>query len=201
MVQLKKMNSTPPFILASSSPRRRELLTEAGFIFEVIALDINEQHPMGLSPLEVVEHLALQKLNASKKWLAKSLVLTADTLVFKENKILGKPKGRANAIEMLLELSDCQHSVVTSVCLGYRNKLHQFSVSTTVDFAKLSMEQIIYYVDSYEPYDKAGSYGIQEWIGKIGIRHINGSYTNVVGLPMHETYQAIIRWSDQWLHK
>lgn len=199
MAQLKKMNSTPKFILASSSPRRSELLAEAGFTFEVISLDINEQQPDDLSPTAVVEHLARQKLNACEPWLAKSLVLTADTLVFKDSSILGKPRDRNHAIEMLTELSDSKHTVITSVCLGYQKQVQQFSVATIVAFAKLSNEQIVYYIDNYQPYDKAGSYGIQEWIGKIGVRKIDGSYTNVVGLPMQETYIAIVSLSNQWL--
>ena len=199
MAQLEMMNSTPPFILASSSPRRRELLHDAGFNFDVIAIDVDETHPNNLSPTAVVEYLALKKLGASKEWLAKFLVVTADTLVFKGNTILGKPNDRPHAIEMLKTLSDSEHQVATSVCIGYHDKVDQFTVNTIVDFAALSEDQIEYYVDHYLPFDKAGSYGIQEWIGEIGIRKINGSYTNVVGLPMHETYHSIVRLSKDWL--
>lgn len=193
------MNSTPPFILASSSPRRRGLLRDAGFNFDVIAIDVSEDHPEGLSPIAVVEHLAHRKLLACKEWLAKFLVVTADTLVFKHNTILGKPNDRPHAIEMLRELSNSKHKVATSVCLGYQNQVHQFTVSTIVYFAKLSDDEIEYYVDHYMPFDKAGSYGIQEWIGQIGVQKIEGSYTNVVGLPMHETYHAIVDLSKKWL--
>ena len=199
MVLSKMMNSTPPFILASSSPRRRGLLRDAGFNFDVIAIDVDENHPEGLSPVAVVEHLANRKLLSCKEWLAKFLVVTADTLVFKNNTILGKPKDRPHAIEMLNELSNSKHMVATSVCIGFQNQTHQFTVTTIVDFAPLSTDEITYYVDHYMPFDKAGSYGIQEWIGQIGIKKIEGSYTNVVGLPMHETYHAIVDLSKKWL--
>ena len=193
------MNSTPPFILASSSPRRRELLHDAGFNFDIIAIDVDEAQPSGLSPIEIVEHLAHKKLAACEEWLAKFLVVTADTLVFKGSIILGKPMDRPHAIEMLRELSNSQHKVATSVCIGYQDKIHQFTVITKVDFARLSTDEIDYYVDHSMPFDKAGSYGIQEWIGQIGIIKIDGSYTNVVGLPMHETYHAIAELSKKWL--
>lgn len=193
------MNSTPPFILASSSPRRRGLLRDAGFNFDVIAIDVDETHPEGLSPIEIVEFVALKKLASCNEWLAKFLVVTADTLVFKEDAILGKPSDRSHAVEMLTELSNSRHTVATSVCLGYQNQVHQLTVTTQVDFAQLSNDEIEYYVDHYMPFDKAGSYGIQEWIGQIGIKKIDGSYTNVVGLPMHETYHAIVDLSNKWL--
>ena len=193
------MNSTPPFILASSSPRRRALLRDAGFNFDVIAIDVDETHPAGLSPIEIVEFLAHKKLAASNEWLAKFLVLTADTLVFKEDTIFGKPNDRPHAIEMLRALSNGEHKVATSVCLGYQNQVHQFTVTTKVDFAQLSSDEIEYYVDHYLPFDKAGSYGIQEWIGLVGIKKIDGSYTNVVGLPMHETFHAVVALSKKWL--
>ena len=199
MVQLEMMNSTPPFILASSSPRRRGLLRDAGFIFDVIGIDVDETHPEGLSPIETVEFVALKKLAAGNEWLAKFLVITADTLVFKDGTIYGKPNDRPHAIEMLNNLSNSRHTVATSVCLGYKDQVHQLTVSTHVDFALLSKDEIEYYVDHYIPFDKAGSYGIQEWIGQIGIKKIDGSYTNVVGLPMHETYHAIIDFSNKWL--
>jgi septum formation protein len=193
------MNSTPPFILASSSPRRRELLHDAGFNFDVIAIDVNEDHPEGLAPVTVVELIARRKLDACKEWLKKFLVVTADTLVYKENAILGKPKDRPHAIEMLNMLSNSKHKVATSVCIGYHENVHQFTVKTIVEFAQLSEDEIEYYVDHYMPFDKAGSYGIQEWIGQVGIRKIDGSYTNVVGLPMHETYHSIVGLSKDWL--
>jgi nucleoside triphosphate pyrophosphatase len=193
------MNSIPPFILASSSPRRQELLRSAGFNFKTVKIDVDEDFHASLAPLEVVAFLAHKKLAACKKWLVNSLVVTADTLVFEENTILGKPVDRQEAVAMLGQLSDCEHQVATSVCLGYQDKIHQFTVITAVSFAQLDLEQINYYVDNYNPYDKAGGYGIQDWIGQVAISKINGSYTNVVGLPLHETYHAIIALSKKWL--
>ena len=169
------MNSTPPFILASSSPRRRELLRDAGFNFDVIAIDVDETHPEGLSPRKTVEFLAHKKLLACKEWLAKVLVVTADTLVFKGDIIFGKPGNRSEAIKMLNELSNSRHTVATSICLGYQNQIHQQTVTTLVEFAEVSSNDVEYYVDHYMPFDKAGSYGIQEWIGLIGIKKIDGS--------------------------
>ena len=112
---------------------------------------------------------------------------------------MGKPHNRQEAIAMLQQLSGKMHFVTTSVCLGYQKNTHQFKVTTRVYFAPLNQAEIAYYVEQYRPFDKAGSYGIQEWIGQIGITKIEGSYTNVVGLPMPETYRAIIDCSKQWL--
>lgn len=193
------MNSIPPFILASSSPRRKQLLEEVGFTFEVVSINTDESFDEKMNPNDVVEFLARKKLLAANSWLQKSLVITADTLVIKENQILGKPQDRQEAIEMLRFLSNGQHHVVTSVCLGYKNHLEQFSVKTKVQFDKLKKEEIEHYVDHYLPFDKAGSYGIQEWVGLIGIIKIEGSYTNVVGLPINETYRAIIDFSSKWI--
>ena len=194
------MRSTEPFILASSSPRRRELLHDAGFNFDVISIDADESYPVDLAPLEVVDFIALQKLKACSEWLKKFVVVTADTLVFKDKTILGKPKDRKQATMMLASLSNHVHTVTTSVCIGYKDLVHQFNVSTQVYFAKLSDDEIEYYVEHYLPFDKAGGYGIQEWIGQIGIEKIEGSYTNVVGLPMHETFHAIVAMSKKWLN-
>jgi len=192
------MRSTEPFILASASPRRSELLHDAGFNFDVISINTDESYPSDLSPVEVVDHIALQKLKACTEWLAKFVVVTADTLVFKEDDILGKPNDRKEATNMLESLSDCVHTVTTSVCIGFKQYVHQFNVSTQVYFSALSSEEIEYYVEHYLPFDKAGSYGIQEWIGQIGIKKIEGSYTNVMGLPMHETFHAIVSMSKKW---
>ncbi|MEN8250403.1 MAG: Maf family protein, partial [Bacteroidota bacterium] len=142
-----------PFILASASPRRKELLEEAGLDFEVIKLNIDESHPDGLSPLETVDFLAKKKLSRCSKWLKERLVITADTLVFKGDHILGKPGDRQHAIEMLNQLSGSDHIVTTSVCIGYKKHIHQFNVSTKVTFTNLSQLEIEYYVDSYKPYD------------------------------------------------
>ncbi|MGB5782367.1 MAG: Maf family protein [Eudoraea sp.] len=193
------LHPVPPFILASQSPRRRELLRNAGFNFDSISVDVDETIDPALPPLELVDSLALKKLNACTDYLNKCIVITADTLVFKRNQVLGKPTDRDEAIKMLQTLSNTSHVVTTSVCLGYQAQVYQFNVSTKVYFAALIDEVIEYYVDHYQPMDKAGAYGIQEWIGEIGISRIEGSYTNVVGLPLNETYQAIVEKSALWL--
>lgn len=187
-----------PFILASGSPRRKELLEQAGLSFDIHRVDVDETINPALKPIEVVDELAFKKLEACETLLANNLVITADTLVFKENEILGKPINRDDAIRMLGLLSAADHNVTTSVCLGYKEKVHQFNITTVVHFNALSDEVITYYIDNYEPYDKAGSYGIQEWIGLMAIDRIEGSYTNVVGLPVAETCRAIIHVNQQW---
>lgn len=193
------LHPIPPFILASQSPRRRELLRNAGFNFDSISVDVDESIDPGLPPLELVDSLALKKLKACTEYLNKCIVITADTLVFKGNQVLGKPRDRDEAIKMLKTLANASHTVTTSVCLGYQDNVHQFNVSTKVYFAMLTDEIIEYYIDHYQPMDKAGAYGIQEWIGEIGISRIEGSYTNVVGLPLNETYQAIVEKTGLWL--
>ena len=193
------LKAIPPFILGSGSPRRRELLRDAGFNFDIIKVDVDETIPEKLTPIEAVDYLSMKKLVACKEFCKENLVLTADTLVFLEDKILGKPNNRDEAISMLELLSGKTHQVITSVCLGYQENQFQYNVSTAVTFAILDRNIISYYIDHYQPFDKAGSYGIQEWIGEIGIPRIEGSFTNVVGLPMHETYHAIVKYSKQWI--
>lgn len=190
--------ATPSFILASRSPRRQELLARAGFKFKTISVDVDESFKAGNNPVVIAAELALRKLKACDQWLEEHLVLTADTLVFIDKMILGKPHDREDARAMLKSLSGRKHQVVTAVCLGYHNHIHKLNVVTDVYFGELTEDEIAYYIENYQPFDKAGSYGIQDWIGDIGIHHIEGSYTNVVGLPMHETYVAIIEKSKEW---
>ena len=188
----------PSFILASASPRRRELLTDAGFSFSIRKIDFDEQIQPHLEPLEVVDDLAQQKLFACRPLYPDKLVLTADTIVYKDKTVLGKPEDRKEAIKMLNLLNGTSHFVTTSVCLGYNDNSHQFNTTTKVSFRDLTEYEIDYYIDNYQPFDKAGSYGIQEWLGQIGITSIEGSYTNVVGLPVPETYQALLKFSQEW---
>lgn len=181
-------------ILGSGSPRRKQLLEEMGFTLEIIPLDIDESFPEDLACEEVAHFVAEQKMNALK--LIKSddqILLTADTTVISKNQLLGKPANDKEAFAMLQFLSGTKHIVNTAVVIALNGNIEKIDCQTEVYFNNLTTDQINYYLDKYKPFDKAGSYGIQDWIGLIGINQINGSYTNVVGLPTDESYKAIQR--------
>lgn len=179
-------------VLGSKSPRRQELLAGMGFQFEIRTKDTDETFPTSLQPVDVPVFLAELKSDALVETLVEGEVLiTSDTIVLLEGEILGKPTDATHATEMLRRLAGKSHDVVTGVCLRSTQKKHSFSVSTRVYFKPLSTEQINYYVANYKPFDKAGSYGIQEWIGYVGIDKIEGSYFNVVGLPTAELWDAL----------
>ena len=183
-------------LLGSNSPRRRELLAGLDLNFEVKVIPgLEEHYPPTLQPEEIPVFLARQKAEAYIPTLSdKTLLITADTIVWNQNKVIGKPKDRKDAIQMLQSLSGHEHHVVTGVCLTTTKKQKAFSVVSTVKFAALTDEEISYYVDKYRPFDKAGAYGIQEWIGYIGVESINGSFYNVMGLPIRKVYEALKRW-------
>lgn len=178
-------------ILASNSPRRKELLSGLNKSITIrIKNDIDESYPSTLSALDVPEYLSKKK--ASNYEVADDeILITADTLVMVNNIILGKPKDEKEAFDMLRLLSNKTHTVATGVCLKTFNKSISFTDVTEVCFKELSDEEINYYVSQFKPFDKAGSYGIQEWIGYIGITSIKGSYFNVMGLPLHRVYENI----------
>ena len=179
-------------ILASNSPRRKDLLTKMGVDFEVRIKEINEDFPSNLSPKEVAEYLAKKKSNAYRESVSKNeLVITADTLVSSEDKILNKPETKEEARQMLEFLSNNTHEVITGVSLMTCENQIIFSVISKVTFGELSTEEIIKYVDSGLPMDKAGAYGIQDWIGTIAVTKIEGSYENIVGLPTQELYRQL----------
>ena len=188
-------------LLASKSPRRRELLSQLGCEVEFVSIDVDEHIGTPLPPADVAEHLARRKAAAYTGTLAKDEVLvTADTVVVLGNEVLGKPANRDEAIAMLHELSGRKHTVYTGVCLrtswddGFplcNDNLVSFTEATDVFFNKLSDEDITYYVDTYRPFDKAGAYGIQEWIGMVGISRIDGCYYNVVGLPVARLWRTL----------
>ncbi len=179
-------------ILASQSPRRRQILKDAGVTFESRAKDTNEDFSPGLAKHEVPVHLAQKKAAAFLPDLKNyELLITADTVVIIEGEILNKPADRAEAIQMLQKISGKMHEVVTGVCLTTPDKQISFSDLTRVYFLPLSQSDIEYYVDTHKPFDKAGSYGIQEYIGYIGIEKIEGSYFNVMGLPIHKVIAAL----------
>jgi septum formation protein len=183
----------PQIILASKSPRRQELLKLMDLEFRIVLKEVDESYPDNLTPEEVAVYIATQKAKAFDETVGDEIVLTADTIVCIDDLILGKPENTAHAIEMLQLLSGRMHRVITGVCLLYKHQYHSFYDVSEVYFSKLSDEEITTYVNKYQPFDKAGSYGIQERIGLIGIERINGSYTNVVGLPTEKLYRELAK--------
>ena len=181
-------------ILASNSPRRRELLGGLGIDFEVKVLpDIEESYPADMPVDGIAEYIACEKAQAYLGVMrADDLVITADTVVIAGQEVMGKPLDAADAHRMLRRLSGCRHQVTTGVCLATSIRQRSFSVTTYVDFKELTDEEIDYYVDTYRPFDKAGAYGIQEWIGYIGVTGIEGSYFNVMGLPVQRIYTELV---------
>ncbi|WP_308267951.1 Maf-like protein [Prevotella sp.] len=178
-------------ILASNSPRRKELLGGLGVDFEVKVLKgVDESYPESLLATDVTEYIAAEKA-AAYTVKDDELLITADTVVIVGRDILGKPADAADACGMLRELSGKTHQVVTGVCLTTSKEQRRFSVTTDVTFKQLSDAEINYYVDKYKPYDKAGAYGIQEWIGYIGVTALSGSYYNVMGFPVQRVYEEL----------
>ena len=189
---LKKLSKQYNIILGSASPRRKELLSDLGLSFSIQTTDKEETFMHSLKEEEIAEFLAKQKSEfLSDNLQQNDLLITADTIVSFKNKLLNKPKNKEEAFETLNKLSENTHKVITGVCLKSKNKEILFSVTTLVTFKALSEDEINHYINKYNPYDKAGAYGIQDWIGKIGINNINGSYTNVVGLPISDLYQHL----------
>ncbi|AHM58312.1 Maf-like protein [Flammeovirgaceae bacterium 311] len=185
------MNLPYPIILASNSPRRQELLTRLGITFSVRVKDTDEQFPADMPAGEVARFLAMKKAEAFREELQEELIITADTTVVLGNNVLNKPASAAEAVSMLKSLSGTSHKVITGVCLLHRNQIISFDDTTVVYFTQLDATEIDYYVTHYKPFDKAGSYGIQEWIGMIGIKKIEGSYYNVMGLPVEKLYKHL----------
>ena len=181
-------------ILASGSPRRQQFLKELDVDFEIQLKDIEEIYPEHLQAEEITNFLAKLKASAFALDLEDNdILITSDTIVWLNNKALGKPKDYDDAFEMLTEMSGTTHKVITSVCLKTTDKEIIFYEETLVTFTKLSSDEIKYYLNNYKPFDKAGSYGIQEWIGLVAIEKIEGSYANVVGLPTHRLYEELMK--------
>lgn len=180
-------------ILASNSPRRKLLLGGLDLDFEVrIIDDIDESYPEGLEPKSIAEYIAKKKADAYKQTMnADELIITADTIVVLGNKILGKPADEKEAKKMLGRLSGKTHQVITGVCMLTTDSEKVFSVTTDVTFRKLFTQEITHYVKNFRPFDKAGAYGIQEWIGHVGVTSIKGSYFNVMGLPVQRIYKEL----------
>lgn len=181
-------------VLGSKSPRRQQLVKELGFPVEIRLKEVEEIYPDSLSAEEVPEYLSKLKSTPLVSELKDDeILITSDTVVIHEGRALGKPKDAEDAQQMLSGLSGKVHKVITGVCLTSNEKQITFSTITEVHFAEFSNDEIEFYINRYEPFDKAGAYGIQEWIGYIGVQRINGCYYNVVGLPVHDLYQTLKR--------
>lgn len=181
-------------ILASRSSRRQFLLKELGLDFEIIITDVPEDYPDNLTPSEIATFLAEKKANGfdTSRMDDRMIIIAADTIVSLRGEILGKPGNYDEALAMLKKLSGQQHDVITGVCIKSKKKMNLFYVTSKVFFKELSDEEIDYYINNFRPYDKAGGYGIQEWIGYIGISKLEGSFFNVMGLPVKEVYEELL---------
>ena len=189
---LSELLKRKTIILGSKSPRRKELLEGLGITFETRTKNVEETFPSDIEQYEVAGYLAEKKASAFTNELTETdIIITSDTIVLCNGEILGKPKDKQDAFEMLTKLSGKSHQVITGVCLKSTKKTDIFSDTTTVWFKPLTSEEINYYIEKYKPFDKAGSYGIQEWIGYVGIEKIEGTYFNVMGLPVNLLYKKI----------
>lgn len=184
--------STKKIILASNSPRRHELLSGLDLSFDIFTKSVEETYPSTLELHSIPEYLAVKKAKAYTDLIdEETIIITADTVVIHQEKVLEKPTDEQDAIAMIEKLAGDTHEVVTGVCVQTIDGLQSFSDLTRVKFMPISTEEIKYYVNKYKPYDKAGAYGVQEWIGYIGIERLEGSYYNVMGLPVHKLYQVL----------
>ena len=179
-------------VLGSKSPRRQKLIQELGFPVELRTLEVEETYPDDIMKSEVPAFLAKKKSLPLRSTLSSNEILVcADTIVLFENEVLGKPQDEIEAKQMLERMSGKKHEVFTGVCIFHANQEHVFTTQTDVFFSELSPAEIDHYLSTAKPFDKAGSYGIQEWIGYIGVEKINGCYYNVMGLPLHDLYRAL----------
>ena len=192
---LKEHLNNRRLILASGSPRRQDLLKQLGVPFEICVKPVDEVYPQKLSGHEISDYLSILKANAFKENLQPNdLLITSDTIVWHRNTAIGKPTSLKHAIEMLQNLSNSTHKVITSVCLTSTEKQQTFNALTKVSFRKLKIEEIEFYVNNYKPLDKAGAYGIQDWIGQVGVEKIEGSYFNVMGFPLNLVYSHLLKF-------
>ncbi|MGE5382559.1 MAG: Maf family nucleotide pyrophosphatase [Omnitrophica WOR_2 bacterium] len=194
-------NSGFRFILASQSPRRQFLLHETGLDFDVIVKPTEEDYPDGLKAEEIALHVSRNKAMQFnfKELPVNSLIITADTIVWLDNESIGKPTSADDAKQMLGKLSGRMHVVSTGVCFRTNTRFHSFFVNTNVFFRVLNTQEIEYYVENYKPFDKAGAYGVQEWIGYVGVERIEGSYFNVMGLPVQRVYVELKKFIESHL--
>lgn len=195
---MEKFNFVKPdytILLASGSPRRKELISKFNFNLKIVKAPENKEIiPDNVFRENIAIYLAKEKSLNYKDLKENEILVTADTIVWKDDKILGKPRDKEEAIEMLEFLSGVEHFVFTGVCLRSTNKTKSFFAETKVKFSKLSKAEILYYIENYKPYDKAGAYGIQEWIGMIAVEYIEGSFYNVMGLPVQKLYKEIMEF-------
>lgn len=190
---LKEKLANYNIILASKSPRRQQFLKDLDIPFTIQLKEVEEVYPPQLQGTEITDYLANLKSKPFTNLKEKDVLITSDTIVWLDNKALGKPKDKKDAIRILQEISGKKHQVITSVSLKGSNFQTIFNDTTNVYFKELALDEIAYYVEHHQPYDKAGSYGIQEWIGFIGIERIEGSYFNVMGLPVQKLYKELIK--------
>lgn len=188
------LNTKKNIVLGSNSPRRSELLKLMGFDFTTRKIHVNEEYPTSLKPVDVALYLSNKKANAQTIH-KNEILICADTIVYQKNQIFGKPNSRKEAKKMLTEISNNKHSVVTAVTIKSINKKISFYERSIVYFKELSQQEIQFYIDTFNPLDKAGSYGIQEWIGIIGVKKISGSFYNVMGLPTLKVYEHILEFT------
>src|SRR5690606_2394217 len=191
-----KIQPDRPLVLASGSPRRKLLLEQAGYTFTVRSCESDEQFAADLPPDKVASFLAAKKASLFRESIGDEIIITADTVVILDNVVLNKPADSDDAIRMLETLSGRTHTVMTGVCILSREKERLFDDTTHVTFRRLTREEIEYYVEHYKPFDKAGAYGAQDWIGLPGVEKISGSYFNVMGLPVHRVYENLLAWME-----
>lgn len=188
---LQSKFSAQKFLLASQSPRRQELLKGLGIDFEIVKIQSDEFYPPELHRQEITEHISANKAKAYSDLKPNEILITADTLVWLNGEVLGKPKNKEEAFSMIRKLSGCIHQVFTSVTVTSTEKAITFSDATDVEFDEFSAEEINYYIENFNPFDKAGGYGIQDWLGYAKIKGIRGCYYNVMGLPLRKLYQVL----------
>ncbi len=193
---LKELLKNRNIILASGSPRRQQFFKDMNLDFTVQLNEVEEIYPENLKAEEITDYLAILKANAFPKLQPNDILITSDTIVWHQNKALGKPQDLEDAKNMIRSLSGDTHMVITSVCFKTNNQIKVKNQITNVTFKLLTDKEIEYYVNIYKPLDKAGSYGIQEWIGLIGITNMNGTYVNVVGLPTQLVYETLLEFVE-----
>ena len=188
---LKEKFRNKKIILASNSPRRKQFLTDLGVTFSIQPANVNEEYPSFLKGKDIALYIAEQKASVFSNIADDEIIITCDTVVWIDDTSLEKPQNKEEALQMLQQLSGKTHEVISAVCIKSKEKEMLFSDTTFVTFNQLSTEDILFYIETYQPYDKAGAYGIQEWLGLVGNEKINGSYTNVVGMPMEKLYKNL----------